>query len=415
MNKITNQELDDSIKIGDKNKLNTLNKSTVVDALNEVTDKIKRNYKNNLIHTTKFIGTTLPDGWVQSGGWTVSNGLQSPTSGGWSTIAYWNKYTTLDRTTVRANIIVNDINSKFSIVRKPDASYAIKGTVVEVDCQNKVINLYNHYNGTSSTTILKSTNITFNFIAGREYLCELIHIDGYNKFVITDKITQSKSYIEHDNGLNVNENCGMQCGSPAIMFHKGNVLIKKFEYVCNMPKDPKVLFLGDSMTEGNGTIGLPEDYDSRFQFKIFKHLNGNVVISGRGGESSGGLINRLSVDLDYFEPEFVFIFIGANDTSYSTWQSNINTIISRIISKNAVPILATLAPRADRQSFINQVNSWIRSSGYSYVEFAKALTLNNDGITWNHNYVISDLVHPNHIGNDVMYNQCLIDVPEIFD
>lgn len=65
---------------------------------------------------------SLPAGWINNG-FTISNGLQSPVSGGTGVTAYWNVNTTLDRQTIRARIKIVDTASSFAVFKKDSSTW----------------------------------------------------------------------------------------------------------------------------------------------------------------------------------------------------------------------------------------------------------------------------------------------------
>jgi len=60
------------------------------------TTAVELQHSTSLI-SADFAGVALPDGWTESGGWTVNNGLIAPVSGGWSTVALSAGYSSLAR------------------------------------------------------------------------------------------------------------------------------------------------------------------------------------------------------------------------------------------------------------------------------------------------------------------------------
>ena len=59
-------------------------------------------------------------------------------------------------------------------------------------------------------------------------------------------------------------------------------------------------------------------------------------------------------------------------------------------------------------------NDWIRSSGYRYVDFAKAVGANSETGMWRDGLRESDTgLHPSALGAKVLFAQLLSDFPEI--
>lgn len=372
----------------------------------------KTTSKKAIISTT-FPGTIIPQDFVISGTWVVNNGLQSPASGDISTTVVWNKYQSLDRLILRTRIKINDITSRFALIFKNSMYDGSNGTIAEVDCNTKKLNLYNQWNGsTTLPTISKSADISLTFVAGRDYLVSFIKNAGTKTFVITDTVTQAFTTVTLDENIDLIF-CGTQVGAPGIMFFNGNILVEKLEFITPVGKGQILTNFGDSITEGNSLYNQVGGYTNRYCYLLSQALNGKVAIGGKSGETSAGLLVRF--ELDYFTSDYTLILIGTNDTDYTTWWGNLNAIIARIIAKGSIPILGTIPPRSDRQTFIDQANAYIRSSGYIYVDFDYALTLNNDGVTQNSSMFLGDAIHPNPTGHTAMFNQCKIDLPFLFD
>jgi lysophospholipase L1-like esterase len=399
-------------EIEEDSKINNMDTS-ITNNSNRISILENKLVSNKSITTTSFAGTSLPLDFIMNGTWSVNNGLQSPTSGDLATYVIWNKYCSLDRKILRMRIKINDATSKFSLIHKNNMYNGVNGTIAEIDCGNKKLNLYAQWDGTTTLpSIVKSADISFAFVGGRDYLVSLEKFAGKSTLTIIDTVTQVNSSLILDENVDL-KLCGAQTGSPGIMFTSGNIIVKKFEFITPIGRTPYVAMFGDSITEGNSLYNSTGGYTNRYCYKIYEALNGDVAICGKSGETSTGLLQRY--ELDYFFAQYVMVLIGTNDTEYSTWLANINTLINRINKLGATPILSTIPPRADRQDFINQANVYIRSSGYTYVDYDSALTLAHDGMTQNPDLFLGDKIHPNPAGHMAMFNQAKIDLPFLFD
>lgn len=377
-------------------------------AVNKRIDEIS--FDNRTIYSQDFKNALVD---FTANTWTVANGkLNSPAS---YALAYWNKNTTNEQVNTRIRVTVNDITSRFAIIRKTAEGFG--GTVAEINCSTLKLNFYADWNGTanpSANAILKSVDIPFSFIAGREYIIELLKQVELSTLRITDALTFHTVDLIYSQETDANltgMGVGRHWGNPGIAFFSGSVSVSKFEYVSLVTRKPSVLSIGDSFSE---MFNLPPTMQSKWN-SLLKDEIKDVVIAGRGGATSSSILSRLDADLLSFKPRFVILLIGANDTVYNTWLTNVTTIIAKIKSTGAIPVLGTIAPRYDRMGFINQANAYIRNSGIRYVDFNLVLTANNDGVTWNPDLVQSDLVHPNALGFQVMYNRVKVDLPEVFD
>jgi lysophospholipase L1-like esterase len=368
--------------------------------------------KINNIYKTNFPGVSLPADWVQNGGFTVNNALISPVSGGWNVYAYLNKQITLDQDAVKAIVAINDVTSVFALARLSTNS---RGTIAEFDCANKKINFYNPVTeiGDTPSGIVASKDISFDFVQDREYILNLKKNAETITASIIDTVTQNETeFVYCITGKNTTGKCW---DSPGIIFRSGEIAVKSIYYYSPLPREPRTLILGDSIAEGDSLrLELNGGSDKRWVGLTYSALSGNVSISGRAGETSTGLVEKIQLVQNKLNPDFVILAIGTNDLVYATWLSNIQSLISTFEAKGAEIVLTTLPPRSDRVALLAQINSYILSSGYKYVDFAKALTTNGDRVTENTSLFLSDHVHPNVAGHLRMYEQLRKDVPEMF-
>jgi lysophospholipase L1-like esterase len=81
---------------------------------------------------------------------------------------------------------------------------------------------------------------------------------------------------------------------------------------------------GDSLTEGSD---LEKSYT--WPDLVANKLNLNVINSGIGGDTSGGLLGRFYQDVVRHQPEMVVILGGTNDL---WWDVDINSILANIFA-----------------------------------------------------------------------------------
>lgn len=349
-----------------------------------------------------------------SAGWSAgSDGIAISSSGGWGNSALLNKYTTIDRVSTRALVQIINTTSVFSIIRKPTTLNQF-GTVAQVDCLTSSLKFYASWDGSTTVPdVAKSISIPFSIVANRKYLLELKKIKAITTVTFTDTTNLNNTIsLTYDQENEAISGVGRQWGAPGVMFHSGSIKLKRFTYATEFPNAPKVLVTGHSFVEGYA-LYAEGDSSKTYSNLLFDSLNGDVAIAGRGGEDISTINTRN--DIDFFSPTYHLVDIGSNDTVYATWLAGIQSYITKIIASGAIPVLATIVPRSDRQTFINQANDWIRLSGYNYVDFAKAVTLNNDSITQDPTLFWTDLVHPNIAGNAKMFQQLKIDAPYLWD
>jgi len=370
----------------------------------------RSNYKNrnDTVLVDTVFTTALPTGYTDIASGTYSSGYVAG-SLGWNKTLTYSSNTCLDTTDFIAYIELT-AHSKFSMVRKSDS---VSGTVCEIDTSALTMKIYAAWNGTATVPAVDvSGTLTITPVLGRKYMVRLRKVwQAVNELSITDMETGAVSSII---GSVKSYQGGTQWGSFGMMFQTGNIKVKRFIYTSEQPRNCRVLIMGHSFIEGNSLYLGNNDYDARYAALIRDSVQGGVAISGKGGATTADLITRIATDLNLYNPEFVIIDCIANDSLYSTWLNNMGVIIGAIRAKKALPILVTGPPRADRQAFIDQCNSYIRSSGEMFIDSAKALTTNNDSVTWGSGMVMGDNVHPTIKGHIAIYERAKIDIPFLF-
>jgi lysophospholipase L1-like esterase len=171
------------------------------------------------------------------------------------------------------------------------------------------------------------------------------------------------------------------------------------------PERPRVVFMGDSITENWG-MGDPN---------LFAH---GVVNRGISGQTTPQMLVRFRSDVIALEPRIVHILAGTNDVAGNTGPSRAQDFENNIMSMAELArahgirvILASIPPAAGFNwrpqvrpvSRIRELNRWLREyasqNGFDYVDYYSVLAgpggelkaeLSNDG------------VHPNRDGYRLM-------------
>lgn len=368
--------------------------------------------REKIIFESKFVSTA---GLTVNGAFTiVGTGLKSPASGTFgSTNFYYPKRTDLDKDVTRAVVTINNSSSVFGLIRKPFTAGAVGGTKASINGATNTIAIYKGWLGTDTNPgVSISATIPFSLVVGKQYLLELRKLSaGIKTFSITDISNQQTFSITGNNEVDFS---GSGWDYPGASFESGDITFNYFSFGSELPANGLIMFSGDSFTEGASvaTLGLGS-YNKRWDKFAYDALQGDAIISGKGGDTALDLLNRN--DIDFFKSRYHMFLIGANDNTYSTWKTSYDAFIAKILANGQIPILVTIAPRADRQVFINTANDYIKSLGYKVINFAKAISLNNDEVTLDPALYLPDNVHPNLAGHVKLYNQLRIDFPLLFD
>lgn len=142
----------------------------------------------------------------------------------------------------------------------------------------------------------------------------------------------------------------------------------------------------------------------------------NVLMDGFPGEA--GINGRVAFNnlLLFGTPKEAVWCLGMNDGSDSdsapstNWTNAKNYFLQHCNANEIEPIFCTIpsVPTINHE----QKNAWIRSSGYRYIDFAKAVGATASG-QWYSGMLSSDNVHPTEQGARALFARVLLDLPEI--
>lgn len=185
-----------------------------------------------------------------------------------------------------------------------------------------------------------------------------------------------------------------------------------------------VLAYGDSITE------LEAFYPKTIMDKAWtmlcrEKMHGRFLASGYSGSTIDHIIgtderSRIRNELPFIKPRYCMVTIGTNQ---GNTVEKLTALVQYIKSQNAIPILNHIPcykRDSDTSGFItiNQMIDQVRESeNIKGANFDLCTSLNNDGRTIDSSCFWNDgayLQHPNAKGSMRMFNQLLIDVPEIF-
>ena len=98
------------------------------------------------------------------------------------------------------------------------------------------------------------------------------------------------------------------------------------------------------------------------------------------------------------------------NTPSNRWLPYIEEVIDTCEENNIVPILATV-PNVPTINHDGK-NKWIRESGYSYIDFAKAVNSDSSG-NWYSGLLATDGIHPTTNGAKVLLSKAITDFPDL--
>jgi len=348
--------------------------------------------------------SSVPSGWVNNG-FTVNNGLEASGTGGMGTNIIYNSDSFLDRQTVKVEFLVNDLTSAFGVGK----DLAFRGNLAKADFNANTLQLgIITSQGVEPTYEFSTTLTNITKTIGHIYVLEFTKDRQKTSCKIYDKASPTiYDEIVMDYDLDITF-AGSAWGSPIAYFFSGDIKISNFQYIALSPSAPKIAMYGDSITEGFTLIDQSGNLKSRWSDKLYVVNNGNAYISAQGGINTAGTLAYIDFEQLYLIPTYTILFLGANDTVFATWQSNIDALIAKVNAIGSTPVIATILPRSDRQTFINLANDYILNTlslSYDIIDFAAAVTDNRDRLTWTSGYLLPDNVHPTVSGHLAMYNE----------
>lgn len=184
-----------------------------------------------------------------------------------------------------------------------------------------------------------------------------------------------------------------------------------FTFASWLPKTAKPIWLfGDSYLSAWSA--------ARWPYYLYQNNQAdNIMLDGYPGEDAEHSIISFENLLKLGTPRFAIWAIGMNDgddTDINTdWETATDHFIELCEEKNIIPVLATI-PNVPSVLHTYK-NTYIRNSGYRYIDFAKALNADTAGATWYSGMLAPapDLVHPTEEGARCMYHAFITAFPEI--
>lgn len=360
-----------------------------------------------VVEENRFVSNET--GWTYEN-CTASDGITLTTE----SKAYRAKVYTNDSWYIRSVFEINTLGSVFGLVMESSN----KGALYLVDSEEGTISLRKQYTGSyTPTDVVVSEEIGFILRTGTRYILE-VHKTGYaHKFTITDEQTQESTSVFYDNAPQTSSSyyCGKGHGGPGVICISGSVSASNVMYSVKNYPHARVLFIGDSITEGTN---IHTNIDNRWCNLVAKELyNNDAFIMGSGGDTSGGLSTRLQDAIDAgFGFDIAVVLIGTNELNeqgtISTWSNNISTIVGQIENLGATPVVCVPPLAKTYNNTIFNMRDFILEKGWQTIRFDYATSVDRDGETFDQN-CFTDNTHPNALGSYRMYQQAIADIHAI--
>lgn len=307
----------------------------------------------------------------------------------------------------------SETSGTLTMEKSEDVNTSAVRQICYVDFANNKIGFYNKSADGAALTIHREKTLGFSVVAGHEYVVEMIKRDS--KYAIL-KVTDTYSLDSDEISCSEFE-VGRGWGSRKYTYTGDSDDILSVKSYILQNKKTKLLIVGDSYIEGSSLPEFGEDRDNRYAMRLKNALNGDCFINGRGGAASANILGWFNTYLpEVCQPEYTIVSCGGNDGNYDNWVARYNAIIAKIEEMGSKPILTTVAAIGvgPCKDIFGQMNEWIRNRGYDYIDVNLVTSLNYEGAELNPEYVVSDNVHPNSVGHEIIFKRALLDVPYIF-
>lgn len=142
----------------------------------------------------------------------------------------------------------------------------------------------------------------------------------------------------------------------------------------------------------------------------------SFLACGHGGGNSAQTYPQFEKLIALAQPKVAVWMLGMNDPDSSSainasWKSYAEQFAAACEARGVIPVF-TVIPNVPnyRHTF---KNAWIKSSGYRYVDWAKAVGAESAGSSWFTGMLSTDNVHPSELGAKALAMRTVLDVPEL--
>lgn len=134
------------------------------------------------------------------------------------------------------------------------------------------------------------------------------------------------------------------------------------------------------------------------------------LIDGFAGAQSADIYPDLVQMLKYGTPKYLYWCLGMNDNSV-LWK-NYSQLVEKLCRERGITLIYQTIPwPTSGYAEKSKIDSFIKNSGYRYVDAYKAVCKDDNG-TW-YDGMLDDGVHPTTLGAKAIAGQVLVDFPEI--
>ena len=183
----------------------------------------------------------------------------------------------------------------------------------------------------------------------------------------------------------------------------------KLEWAC-LSYENDVWFFGDSFFDTTTTY--------RWPYYMVEDGYTDFFFNGHPGRNTESALEDFKKALEFAIPKYVVWCMGMNnkdnETEISpTYKAATDEMLAICEKYGITPILSTI-PNVPAVINVHK-NEWVKSSGYRYVDFAKAVNGEEKGSSWDEGMLGADNVHPAPLGAEALYKQLKKDIYDILE
>ena len=181
----------------------------------------------------------------------------------------------------------------------------------------------------------------------------------------------------------------------------------KLEWAC-LSYQNDIWFFGDSYFDTTTTY--------RWPYYMVEDGYTDVFFNGHPGRNTQDALEDFKKALEFSIPKYVVWCMGMNNgDSENGVNANYKKATEEMLAiceeYEITPILCTI-PNTPTAINVHK-NEWVKSSGYRYVDFAKAVNAEEKGSSWDEGMLGGDKVHPAPLGAEAHYQQLKKDIADI--
>lgn len=211
-------------------------------------------------------------------------------------------------------------------------------------------------------------------------------------------------------------------GTPFVSLKQGEATINNIVFASDYAPRAKCLLTGDSFVAGDTMTDEGQRYKYAALLQQAIGIDEFVIVGMGGEEVRETWMLYITECICKYYPEYVIISLGTNNHVLSVYEDLMNSFITWLTKIGIKPVLVTITPYKigsnddARKTFREAANSYVRNSGYRYIDICKAVTYeDSNGTHWISDYVKSDGVHPSKAGHQAIYEAFVRELPEIFN